>query len=116
MVNFPKYYVYCGIIAAHNYYKYLFFYFKTNNKMEQNQVQVSVSQILLDLNNGLDRKAIKEKYNLNGSQLKTLFSHPKLKGKKVKKAEVQLVIIDDTADTREVSVSPEPMVLETQEV
>lgn len=62
-----------------------------------NQVQVSISDILTDLNNGLKRADIKNKYNLNNAQLKTLFSHPKLKNKKTKKAEVELVIIDDTA-------------------
>jgi len=56
--------------------------------------QIKVSQILDDLENGLGRNEIKEKYSLSGSEMKLIFSHPKLKGRKAKK--VTIDFIDDT--------------------
>lgn len=72
----------------------------------------SVSQILEDLKNGLTRTpkdkqydaakgSIMEKYNLNGTELKTLFSHAQLKGRKVKKEGVVLDIDDDVTPQQE---------------
>ena len=66
----------------------------------------SVSQILNDLTNGLTRTSkdthynpekgsIQDKYNLTGVELKVLFSHHQLKGRKVKKESVVLDIEDD---------------------
>lgn len=56
-------------------------------------IEVKPSMILADLANGLTRTAkdkfydaaigcIKDKYNLTGAQMKQLFAHPKLKGRK----------------------------------
>jgi hypothetical protein len=52
----------------------------------QERVVIKVSQILEDLGNGLDREAIKAKYNLSHNDMSKLFSHEKLKGVRVKKA------------------------------
>lgn len=60
--------------------------------------QLSVSQVLNDLNNGLTRDQIKEKYELNFSEMKMLFNHPKLKGKRAKTAGASLMIIDDSEE------------------
>ena len=59
-------------------------------------VQITITEVLNDLTNGLSRHDIKAKYNLSPAQLKQIFSHPKLKGKKAKKAEVMIDLIDDT--------------------
>jgi hypothetical protein len=64
-----------------------------------NSIDISISAVLLDLKNGLTRQDIKEKYNLNGVQLKHVFSHPKLKFKKTVRATVQINIVDDTPET-----------------
>lgn len=70
---------------------------------------IKISQILEDLasglfrspsSNGYDAKigSIKEKYNLNDKELKALFEHSKLKGKKRGQQTMELVIEDDTED------------------
>ncbi len=64
--------------------------------MSQNKITVTISGVLTDLNNGMSRKEIKDKYSLNNDQMKQLFANPKLKGRKAKKSVGELVIIDDT--------------------
>lgn len=61
------------------------------------QVQLTVSGILTDLDNGLTRDNIQNKYKLSAKDLKGLFSHPSLKGKKTKVAP-GFVLTDDTAE------------------
>jgi len=63
--------------------------------------QIKVSEILNDLINGLTREDIKKKYNMSTAQLKAVFAHPKLKGRKTKKAEEPINLIDDL-DTTEI--------------
>jgi hypothetical protein len=59
--------------------------------------QITVTQILDDLENGRDRKAIKAKYGLTAEEVKMIFEHPKLKGVRVKKARVvRFTLVDDT--------------------
>lgn len=48
------------------------------------QVQLSVEGILADLDNGLTRDEIQSKYGLSNKDMKQVFSHPDLKGKKAK--------------------------------
>ena len=72
-------------------------------------MQIKVSEILNDLANGLDRKAIREKYNLSPAQMKMLFQHPQLKGRKVKKAVEPIEIIDDITE----NVVEEPVEVES---
>lgn len=60
------------------------------------KVQLTVSGILKDLDNGLDRGMIGEKYGLNKSNVKRLFQDPALKGRKVKPAP-NFVLTNDTA-------------------
>lgn len=59
---------------------------------------LTTSQILNDLDNGLDRKAIAIKYGLNMTEIKVLFEHPALKGKRPKRAlkKVSFTLVDDT--------------------
>jgi len=59
--------------------------------------QITVSQIVEDLDNGRDRKAIKTKYGLTADEIKMIFEHPKLKGMRVKKSKVmRFTLVDDT--------------------
>jgi hypothetical protein len=59
---------------------------------------LTVSQILTDLDKGLDRKAIREKYSLTIDEVKHLFQHPTLKGKRPKRAHkaIRFTLVDDT--------------------
>ena len=59
--------------------------------------QMTTQMILNDLENGIDRNGIKEKYNLETWMVTEMFKHPKLKGKKAKKKRVlPFEFIDDT--------------------
>ena len=67
--------------------------------------QITVSQIVEDLENGRDRKAIKTKYGLTVDEVKMIFEHPKLKGMRVKKARtVRFTLVDDTVDAAQTSI------------
>jgi len=56
--------------------------------------QIKISEIIKLLENGYTRKNIAEKYDLKPIELKRLFSHPELKGKRTKLQSFD--IIDDT--------------------
>ena len=74
---------------------------------EQQKVKLTVSQILDDLNNGLDRKAIREKYNLTATDVARLFQHEKLKGVRVRTAPA-FELEDDTTDNVPKKATPAP--------
>lgn len=57
---------------------------------------ITVSGILGDLNNGLDRQAIAKKYHLSAAEVAEVFKHPKLKGLRARRKTVKINIIDDT--------------------
>ena len=58
---------------------------------------LKVSEILLDLDSGLGRPQIKEKYSLTGAELKALFQHPTLKKRRPKRAlnKISFTLVDD---------------------
>jgi transcriptional regulator len=58
---------------------------------------ITVSQILDLLNEGKTRKEIKEELNLTENEIKFVFKHPKLKGKKAKKP-LSIELVDDTTN------------------
>ena len=75
---------------------------RTQNPGEATQSEtpqtITVSMVLEDLENGVDRNGIKEKYNLQAWEVKQMFEHPSLKGKKAKKVrKLSFNFIDDTA-------------------
>ena len=78
---------------------------------------ITTSMILEDLENGVDRTGIKEKYNLESWEVKQMFEHPALKGKKAKKIrKLSFTFVDDTTfaevdvdDTNQTSI-PVPTV------
>lgn len=62
--------------------------------------QITISQIVEDLENGRDRQTIKAKYGLTADEVKMIFEHPKLKGMRVKKARtVRFTLVDDMQKT-----------------
>jgi len=64
---------------------------------QETPAKITTTQIIEDLENGINRDGIKEKYNLETWMVTQLFQHPKLKGKKAKKVRVlPFEFIDDT--------------------
>ena len=58
---------------------------------------ITISMILEDLGNGIDRNGIKDKYSLEAWEVKQMFEHPNLKGKKAKKKrKLSFNFVDDT--------------------
>ena len=59
--------------------------------------RITTSMIITDLENGIDRTGIQTKYNLETWEVKQMFQHPTLKGKKAKKVrKLSFEFIDDT--------------------
>lgn len=69
---------------------------QTVEKQDKPQV-ITVSQIIIDLDNGLGRPQIKEKYSLNADEIKHLFQHPSLKKRRPKRAlnKINFTLVDD---------------------
>ena len=60
---------------------------------------ITISMILEDLDSGVDRKGIQTKYGLEAWEVKQMFEHPKLKGKKARKIrKLSFEFVDDTAE------------------
>ena len=70
---------------------------------------ITISMILEDLENGIDRNGIKDKYSLEAWEVKQMFEHPNLKGKKAKKVrKLSFNFVDDTvADPNQTSIPVE---------
>jgi len=67
-------------------------------------IKLTVSGIITDLNNGLDREKIATKYGLTKQEVNEVFKHPKLQGLRVKrKPAVRFVLEDDTTTTEPVN-------------
>ncbi len=60
---------------------------------------LSVSGLLKDLQNGLTRDDIAEKYDITKAEVREHFKHPKLKNRKTIKAPImKFTLVDDTAE------------------
>ena len=69
-------------------------------KEQKEKVQISIAQVLADLENGIDRKQMQDKYGLSRADIIRLFRLPELKGKKVKReVEPGFVIVDKVPTT-----------------
>lgn len=78
--------------------------------MSNATVQLTVSGILADLQNGLSRKDIGQKYGLKGTEVAALFKSPKLKNKKtIKPKTYSFVLVDDTVEAE--TATPEASVV-----
>ena len=87
---------------------------RTNNPGEATQKNetpntITVSMILEDLDNGIDRTGIQEKYGLEKWEVTQMFQHPALKGKKARKIrKLSFNFVDDTAaDPNQTSIDVE---------
>ena len=87
---------------------------RTNNPGEVTQKNetpntITVSMILEDLDNGIDRTGIQEKYGLEKWEVTQMFQHPALKGKKARKIrKLSFNFVDDTAvDPNQTSIPVE---------
>ena len=87
---------------------------RTNNPGEVTQKNetpntITVSMILEDLDNGIDRSGIQEKYGLEKWEVTQMFQHPTLKGKKARKIrKLSFNFVDDTAvDPNQTSIPVE---------
>ena len=76
----------------------------------QTPEKITTSMILNDLENGIDRNGIKEKYNLQAWEVKQMFEHPTLKGKKAKKKrKLSFEFVDDTENAVNLNQTTIPM-------
>jgi len=87
---------------------------KTEEQSQPSTV-ITVSGILGDLNNGLDRAAIATKYQLSAAEVTEVFKHPKLKGLRARRKVTRISIVDDTepTTTTALAVIPTESVVET---
>ena len=80
----------------------------THETVEKPQT-ITVTMIIEDLNNGIDRAGIQTKYSLEKWEVTQMFQHPALKGKKAKKVrKLSFNFVDDTAtDPNQTSIPVE---------
>ena len=72
---------------------------ETGNTEAVKPQTITTSMILDDLDSGIGRDGIKEKYNLEGWEVTPMFKHPALKGKKAKKVrKLSFDFVDDTVN------------------
>ena len=75
---------------------------------------ISTTMIIEDLENGISRDGIKEKYSLETWEVTQMFQHPTLKGKKAKKVrKLSFEFVDDTPQT---TIDVEEVEFEAEEV
>ena len=69
---------------------------------EETPRELTISQLVSHIkDDGMSRDEIRKKYGLTIAEAKQIFSHPKLKGIRVKKQRVMRIqLIDDTAPTQ----------------
>ena len=53
---------------------------------QKEKIKISLAGVIADLDNGLDRKAIRTKYGLSATDAKRLFDDPVLKGRRIRTA------------------------------
>jgi hypothetical protein len=76
---------------------------------QETPTRITTTMILEDLENGISRDGIKEKYGLETWEVTQMFQHPTLKGKKAKKIrKLSFEFVDDTEN-----VDPNQTDLET---
>jgi len=71
------------------------------NATTDGPIVISVTGIIGDLNEGIDRDGIATKYGLTKAEVTELFKHPKLTGLRArKKIAVRFTLVDDTIITK----------------
>ena len=76
----------------------------TNQVTSEPTTVITVSSVLGDLNNGMDRAAIATKYGLSASEVAEVFKHPKLKGLRARRKITRISIVDDTVENNPVTI------------
>lgn len=72
-----------------------------NNATTEGPITLTVTGIINDLNDGIDRDGIATKYGLTKAEVTELFKHPKLTGLRArKKIPVRFTLVDDTIVTK----------------
>jgi hypothetical protein len=72
-----------------------------NTATTEGPIVLTVTGIINDLNDGIDRDGIATKYNLTKAEVTELFKHPKLTGLRArKKIPVRFTLVDDTVITK----------------
>ena len=68
-----------------------------NSATTEGPITLTVTGIINDLNDGIDRDGIATKYGLTKAEVTELFKHPKLTGLRArKKIPVRFTLVDDT--------------------
>ena len=77
-----------------------------NTSTNEKPQTITMSMIIEDLDNGIDREGIRTKYNLAKWEVSEMFKHPSLKGKKAKKKKaLSFNFVDDTqTDSNQTSI------------
>ena len=82
--------------------------FRDNNQAQESNTTpetITTSMIIADLENGIDRTGIKSKYSLETWEVKQMFDHPRLKGKKAKKVRrLSFSFVDDYVDPAQIDI------------
>jgi hypothetical protein len=75
---------------------------ENNSTQEETPQQLTISQLIKHLKeDGMTRDDIRKKYGLTIAEAKDIFSHPKLKGLRVKTYKtIRVTLIDDTQDPK----------------
>tara|TARA_R100000951_G_scaffold116698_1_gene129869 strand:- start:481 stop:849 length:369 start_codon:yes stop_codon:yes gene_type:complete len=83
---------------------------------EGEQKTLTLSGIISDLDNGLGRPQIKEKYELTAAEIKQLFQHPMLKNRRPKRAltKISFTLIDDVTSTETPQEDPTQLRVDTE--
>jgi hypothetical protein len=76
---------------------------EANSTQEETPQELTISQLIKHLKeDGMTRDDIRKKYGLTIAEAKDIFSHPKLKGLRVKTYKtIRVTLIDDTQDETE---------------
>jgi len=78
---------------------------ETGNTEAVTPQRITTTMIIDDLENGIDRTGIKDKYNLAAWEVKQMFEHPSLKGKKAKKVKkLSFEFVDDTINPNQLDI------------
>ena len=78
---------------------------ETGNTEAVTPQRITTTMIIEDLENGISRDGIKEKYNLQGWEVTQMFKHPALKGKKAKKIrKLSFDFVDDTINPNQLDL------------
>jgi hypothetical protein len=86
------------------------------NATTEGPIVLTVTGIINDLNDGIDRDGIATKYNLTKAEVTELFKHPKLVGLRArKKIAVRFTLVDDTIISAPVANTVDPNQMDLME-